>query len=429
MLLRSFCLASGFVTTLLMTHWLGAEGLGVYNYAISWIVLVVIFVKFGFEEFLIRETAARQATDDHETVHRLWNFARLFVIGGSMVAIAIFLIVISRVEFENITLRNTLLIGLAMIPLLSLLGLYRGVFRANKRIINSQLPEFVIRPIVLMSSFASLLLLNVVGSASIAIMVNVLATLCALLFCFWTAKNNKQEPSVQPATETKHTTAPHSIKSWLLGAMPFVLIAGIHIINQRTDRLMLGSLLDMESVGLYSVAMQMALVVNFTLLGINQAVAPLVAERYEADRHHELQSILIRATTYATAGSLLIVLGLACLGGWVLPIFGPEFTASYYPLLILAAGQLINVAAGPVGELLTMSRKVHIVGIGVGISAVANIVLNLWLIPIYGIIGAAIATSVSMAVWNLVLVAFAKYQLGVSTNLLAQLIPAAQSRP
>ena len=45
--LRVFYLASGFITTLLLTRWIGAEGLGIYNFVISWVVLIAIFVKFG----------------------------------------------------------------------------------------------------------------------------------------------------------------------------------------------------------------------------------------------------------------------------------------------------------------------------------------------------------------------------------------------
>jgi len=179
----------------------------------------------------------------------------------------------------------------------------------------------------------------------------------------------------------------------------------------------------MQSVGLYSVAVQMAMVVNFTLIGLNQAIAPLVAERHDSNRSQELQKSLIRATNIATIGSLLIVAALVALGPIVLAIFGPEFSASYLPMIILAVGQLLNVASGPVGTLLAMSRRERFVGIGMSVSVVCNVLLNYFLIPAYGVSGAAIATAISVGIWNLLMVVFAKRILGINANLGASLIP------
>ena len=186
---------------------------------------------------------------------------------------------------------------------------------------------------------------------------------------------------------------------------------------------MLGALQDIKSVGLYSVAVQMAMVVNFTLLGLNQAIAPLVAERHDANRGKELQKSLIQATNIATLGSLLIVAALVTLGPIVLAIFGPDFSGSYQPMIILAVGQLLNVASGPVGTILSMSRQERFVGIGMSVSVVCNIILNYLLIPRYGVNGAALATAVSVGVWNLLMVVFAKRILGIDANIGSFLIP------
>ena len=426
--LRLFYLASGFITTLLLTRWLGAEGFGVYNFVISWIVLSVILVKFGFEDFLVRETAAVQAKGNYEAASRLWRFALGFIACTSLLAMSIFAASLMLLTFENPHLKITFVIGIVMIPLLGAIGIFRGRFRANKLIVNSQVPEYLIRPILLTIVLAVMLFTDVSGQPELAIAINVGATIAALAYCVFSGRDVKVKmdeasPSVQHSGETIRKTASY----WILGALPFVMIAGIHIINQRADRLMLGTMLDMKSVGYYSVAAQMAMVVNFTLLGINQAVGPLVAERHESNRGQELQQTLIRVTLYATIGSVLIVGALALFGGWVLNIFGDDFQHSYLPMLILAVGQLANVAAGPAGTILAMSKKERLVGVGILASAIVNLILNALLIPVMGIIGAATATAISMATWNVLLVVFAKRKLGINSNMWAFLVPSRQA--
>ena len=429
-ILRLFYLTSGFITTLLLTKWIGAEGLGVYNFVISWVVLAAIFAKFGLEDYLVRETAAARSRQDSGTSRRLWNFSRGFILTTSLTAVGCIYGVLPWIEFENPELWPAFVVGAAMIPLLSMIAIYRGRFRANKQVLKSQIPEYLIRPILLMITIGSLVLIGSPGRPVFALLINVLATFVGMAFCMFVVlpqkiesiENNHLDLSAPPLEDVFPGYRKASI-GWLLGAFPFVLIAGISIINQRTDRLMLGAIQDMHSVGLYSVAAQMAMIVNFTLIGLNQAIAPLVAERYDSNRSQELEKTLIRATNLATIGSLAIVAALVALGPIILAVFGPEFSASYLPMIILAVGQLLNVASGPVGTILSMSRQERFVGIGMSVSVICNILLNYLLIPRYGINGAAIATAVSVGIWNLLMVVFAKRILGVNANAGAVLIP------
>ena len=434
-LLQLFYLASGFATTLLLTKWLGIGGLGAYNFVISWMILITIFVRFGFEEYLVRETAAAQALATPKFLTGLWNFSRCFVLASSGLACGLVLAIVYSIDFENTALTYSFTLGVCMIPILAMTALYRGRFRAHKAVFHSQMPDSLIRPLLLMLIVIWLMSAGP-GDPWTAILVNVVATGIALGYCllampFVTQKTsaldvskNLQLPKAIPNEENSIESGDHwPALNWLMGALPFVLIAGIAIVNQRLDRLMLGALQDMQSVGLYSVAVQMAMVVSFTLIGLNQAVAPLVAERCDSNRSQELQYSLLRATNFATAGSLLIVMALVLFGPIVLAAFGPEFSDSYLPMIILAVGQLLNVASGPVGTLLSMSRHERLVGFGMAVSVVCNIVLNYLLIPLYGVNGAAIATAVSVGVWNVLLVIFAKRILGINTNACAFLIP------
>ena len=87
----------------------------------------------------------------------------------------------------------------------------------------------------------------------------------------------------------------------------------------------------------------------------------------------------------------------------VLGIFVSDFTAGYVALLVLLAGQLINAVSGPVGYVMTMTGHQHRAARIIGVCAFVNIVLNAMLIPLFGMSGAASATAITTAMWNLMM--------------------------
>ena len=84
-------------------------------------------------------------------------------------------------------------------------------------------------------------------------------------------------------------------------------------------------------------------------------------------------------------------------------------------MVIMLAGQFVNSISGSNGFFMNMTGH-HVAFQYILLCAVtANIVLNYWLIPILGIEGSAIASSVSTIFWNVITLAFIKYKYGKST--------------
>ena len=99
----------------------------------------------------------------------------------------------------------------------------------------------------------------------------------------------------------------------------------------------------------------------------------------------------------------------------LLGIFGKEFVAGTLAFLILSVGRLISSLSGPAGNILQMTGNQNIYAIILMIGAILNVVLNLILIPLYGINGAAIASMSSLIVWNLSMVLVVKQKFGFYT--------------
>jgi O-antigen/teichoic acid export membrane protein len=91
-------------------------------------------------------------------------------------------------------------------------------------------------------------------------------------------------------------------------------------------------------------------------------------------------------------------------------------------LLILLVGQVVNAGCGPVAQLLNMTGYEKYTLRGVGVSTILNVVLNVILIPKYGIAGAAVASALTLVGWNLILVYFVARELGINSSVINSLL-------
>lgn len=167
------------------------------------------------------------------------------------------------------------------------------------------------------------------------------------------------------------------------------------------DTLLLGALTNASAVGVYNVATRLVTLAVFVMLPINASFTPHIAHLHHTGETRELARMYAAATSWIVRLSLPAFVALMVFPHDLLRIFGHGFVAGASVTVILAVGQLVRAATGPCGTLLNMSGRVAVnMADNVGV-LVLNIVLNLVLIPPYGIVGSAVAWSISLALVNL----------------------------
>ena len=117
--------------------------------------------------------------------------------------------------------------------------------------------------------------------------------------------------------------------------------------------------------------------------------------------------------TAAVPAAAVLTLAGGLVLGWV---FGDEFSSAHLPLAVLAFGQLINAGLGAVGFLLTMTGHERETARVLWQTTALNVAMNLVLIPLYGALGAAVASTASLAIWNLVLARLVWRHLGLNAT-------------
>jgi len=97
-------------------------------------------------------------------------------------------------------------------------------------------------------------------------------------------------------------------------------------------------------------------------------------------------------------------------------LYSPEFAEAYVPLVIICIGQLVNASIGSVGSLLNMTGHEKDTTKSIFIGATVNVLLNLALTPVWGPIGAAIATTVTLIVWNMIMWQKVRSRIGIEPS-------------
>ena len=162
---------------------------------------------------------------------------------------------------------------------------------------------------------------------------------------------------------------------------------------------MIGYYLDARDVGIYRIAFKIAALITFAQFAINSIAAPMFSS-FKAKKDMQGLRKMVRNIGYL---NLLI----SCLHFCSLFYSQTSSLSSLdlnfrkvLPLIILAIGTVINALCGPVMYLLNMTGKERSARNIIIIASVINIALNYYLIPQYGLMGAAYATSISTVIWN-----------------------------
>lgn len=190
----------------------------------------------------------------------------------------------------------------------------------------------------------------------------------------------------------KHLKSLGTFSFWL-----FLTSTGA-LLYSSTDTIMIGYFMDNANVGLYQVVMQFTTVAALTTTALRQTLWPKVSRWAKTGEYALIEETLSRAFIYSLILAVPVFAGGVLLGDRLLYFFyGAEFASGYLPLVILLTVQVVNIFQFLFTMYLSaMDRQKDAFKV-TAVAASANIVINLLLIPVMGITGAAIATLVTMA--------------------------------
>jgi O-antigen/teichoic acid export membrane protein len=160
------------------------------------------------------------------------------------------------------------------------------------------------------------------------------------------------------------------------------------------DRIMLARLSDLAEVGQYAVANRVAMPLLFAVAAFATAFSPFILAAHSDDPEAE-KELRARVLTYVTAGLVLMALALGLFARQIVDIVAPGFDRAYQATGLVAAGLAAFGVSTVTMTGLSITRRTGRVAFAATLVAAINIGLNLLLIPVWGMMGAAVATLVA----------------------------------
>lgn len=399
--------------TALIARVLGAESYGIYAYVLVSITLISIPVQFGLPDIVVRETAKAYTEKNYELIKGILRWADIRAIRLSLLLIVTSIFIATQYS-SNLSEVQVMafLIGLSLIPILSLEKLRGAALRGFQKVVIGQLPDQCFRPVfnILFVLLVIIYIPSIELNAAHAMSLHVMAATAALLITHLLLRYFKPP-------EINVSSAQVESRTWTLSVIPITLTAGATVINSYADIFMLGVFSSAQDVGIYRVAALAATLAAFSLGPMTAMVAPNFAQLHAAGEHQRLQQLVTITSRVTFLISLPVIIIFLIYGSEIIIfIFGVEFKGAYVPLVVLSLGQAVNTGMGPVGLLLTMAGNEKIAMRNVLTAAVFNVLLNLILIPLLGMVGAAIATCITLVLCNILLWISAKRLLGINSS-------------
>jgi O-antigen/teichoic acid export membrane protein len=397
-----------FVLAVILARFLGSVGYGLYALGYAWSTLLLVPAILGLNTFLVRGIAVYEVKEQWRLMKGLlYRTNQLVLLTSTTIAVCG---IVVAVLWLSPSFRGPFCVAMLLVPLTALTLLRQGAMQAFGKVVKGQLPEYLIRPLLII---VCVVLLEIIDPDALtpttALAANVFGV--AVAFTVGALFLRQTLPialrSVRPAFATR---------MWLRASLPMMLISGVWMANNYAATLMVGILDGPGSAGVYSAAQKGAEVIVIILYATNMPLAPAIARLHTRGDREGLE----RTTEHMARATLLVSVPIA--GAFMLfphlylGLFGSSFQVGATALIILAFGQLINAAAGPSGNVLIMTGQEGVAVRGVAAGLLANIVLAVVLVPPLGVTGGAIAFAASLVLWNTILVVLARRRVGINVT-------------
>lgn len=398
----------GFFVSLLIARLSGAEGIGVYFLAMSFVVIGSTIARCGLDDTVVRFISAHASGGEWHKVTNVHTLAiRLVAITSLMLAFGLFYSAdwIATELLKKPFMKLPLQLSSVCILPLSLSLIHAECLRGLKRTIASEFVRVLGVPLLtIVLLYPMFQLEGILGAISAYLIAILLVSIIGWLL--WVR-------AWRPHTlGQKDSLANYSSKYIFKSSWPLFGVAITRLVMDQAGIVSLGVLASAEDVGLFGIANKISMLILFPLSAAMSVLAPKFSELHTQGETRRLRQLSQRSTKLISYISIPLILIVMLGADWIMSIFGLSFDGGGLVLKVLLVGVFVNVVTGPVGHLLIMSGFESLVRNISICSALFVISLFLILIPSYGAVGAAMSMSAGLALNTITMVLMVRKHLG-----------------
>lgn len=379
-----------FVSQIALARWMGAEQFGIYVYAWTLVLVLGAIATLGLNIGAIRIVS--------ELRERRSDDALRGFLAGSRAAVAVSAVLLMAVASGGAWLLEaggiagpwiTIAVIMLAVPAYALTDLQDGICRGCARIASALLAPYILRPLFILCGIGGLYLSGAHLDATHAAMAAVAATWAA--WAIQTAIVARELKGVVPAGPRAYQT-----RTWAATSAPLMLMGVFDLAMQNIDVIVISNLLSPTDAGIYFAGAKTMALILFVHYAVGSAMSnrfAAIATRGDPEALKVAVRDAVRWTFWPSVAMAAIMLGM---GSHLLSLFGTTFAAGYPVMCILAVAIVGRAAIGPAESLLNMTGGQRDCARSLMIAAGANLTLNLFLTPRFGIVGAAVAVSTAI---------------------------------
>ncbi|ACJ17342.1 hypothetical lipopolysaccharide O-side chain biosynthesis protein [Thermococcus onnurineus NA1] len=377
-LARIVSMLFGFFYVVYTARYLGPANYGILSFALALNGIFGVITNFGLDPLTVREVAR----DKSLAGKYLANGIVLKLLFGTLTFLIVF-VVVNLLGYPEITRKVVYIITLSTI-IAGLNNLFNDIYQAFERMEFMSIGQILQSVLSLVFAITAIKLgLNVVYFAMIYLSVNLIILGYHVVVTTW--------KFLKPKIEVDFSFW----KSVVREAWPFALTAISISLYLWIDSVMLSYMEGDRAVGLYNAAYRLALIFLFVPTIFNTAIFPLMSRLYIGSKEN-LTKILEKHFKYMVIVGILIGTWIICLPGeFIVIVFGKDYLGATNVLRIFGLTLIFIFFRTAFERVLEASNRQAIVTRTFVEGAVLNIFLNLILIPIYSLNGAAIATLIT----------------------------------
>lgn len=384
-------------TLVLYVYFLGQDYYGITAFVLSTANLLMPLMSFGFQNTLIK-FFAHYSSEKEKSI--FLNGMLLFPLIG-----VVFWLLILLVFHPNISAfvgtKNPILINYFwVIPIVAILMGYFEIFYAwlkvhKQSVFGNFLKEVLLR--VLVSIGLILVFFEIINNHQFVWLLIFFYGLIMLMTAIYAFR-------VRP---------PRLYDGFKMAWQPVIkyslfiaFSSGISILLLDIDKFMIGKYLDISQNAFYSVAIFISLTIQVPLRAMHQITHPITSEFMAKNQWDALQSLYQKSSITLQVISGYIMLGIFINMNQIYQILPQEYSVAMWVVFLIALSKFFDAMLGNNNSIIYNSKYYTcVLWIGLGLIFL-TVTLNLLLIPLYGLIGVALATLISVLLYSFVKLLF-----------------------
>ncbi|MEE8201849.1 MAG: flippase, partial [Candidatus Acidoferrales bacterium] len=381
------------LTQLLLGRVLGPAGYGLYTLGFSLFLVVQWVASLGLDWGVLRYCSLYRARGQPELVQRTLLSAAVLGFGSSLLVASLLAAVAGPLAegfFAEPALAGVVRLFAVGLPFYVLMRLATTFFQSRQQYGRMTFIQHGVQPVVhlvfLLGAFAlGWSLLGAVGAFLASV---------GLAAALGLGLVRREMPGL---TWARPERAP--LRLLLRYSLGLTFIGLTYQLLLRIPAFLLGYLGTAEQVGVYAAAANLAMVLSLTPALFAAPFLPVIVELWEKGELDELKQKYQTVVRWSLSVLLPLFLLLVLLRKEVIGLFGPQFAGGSPILVLLSVAWVVYFAKGSVATLLDMTGRQTLDLLNLTGAAVVSIVLNIFLIPRYGALGAGLATTLAILLW------------------------------